>query len=83
MFDKKEGGIGNQGLKTLISVPCQKYDRLLGSDGYLTTHDSRDYHKMALTQMMEFETRIEKPEAFVVNILDKKRAEQIKENREL
>uniref|UniRef100_A0A915J569 Uncharacterized protein n=1 Tax=Romanomermis culicivorax TaxID=13658 RepID=A0A915J569_ROMCU len=82
LFDKREGGIGNQALETLISVPCQKYDRLLGSDGYLTTHDSPDYHKMALIQMIEFEQRIEKPEAFVVNILNKKRAELIQKNRE-
>ena len=42
------GGRGQQQLGRLVLEPLQRYDKLTGADGYLTTHSGREYHKNSM-----------------------------------
>jgi hypothetical protein len=54
LFGQEEAGRGNQELLRLVSKPLQKFDKLTGKDGYLTTHENRDYHKNAVCRGIYF-----------------------------
>lgn len=50
----KSGGRGQQSLGKLVSEPLNRYDKLTGSGGYLTTHDDREYHRVAKEMALTF-----------------------------
>lgn len=83
MFNRREGGLrADQELKALVKNPLVRYDRLVGNDGYLVSHDEADYHKLSATQAENFETTFKDSSINVLNSLDTSRREKIKENRD-
>lgn len=40
----KTAGVSSQQLKTLVKKPLTTYSHLFGSDGYLSSHESNEYH---------------------------------------
>jgi hypothetical protein len=54
LFGRDEAGRGNQELYRLVTKPLQKFDKLMGRDGYLTTHEKRDYHKNSVSRGLYF-----------------------------
>ena len=51
LFGPASGTAGQGGgrkLKTLVTEPLIKYDRMFGDNGYVTTHVANDYHKTAI-----------------------------------
>lgn len=83
LFSHEYGGKGShEKLKTLVNEPLIQYHRMFGSDGYVTTHMNRDYHKFACLQAAEFEKSMQAPNTDVVARLDSARTKKIQENRD-
>lgn len=79
----KSGGIHKSTpLNKFVLSPVQKYSKLLGKDGDLITHDSARYHLEAVMFGSDFMKTYEDPQKQIRNILDTKRLEQVKNNRE-
>ena len=65
----------------LVASALTKYDRLLGKDGYLTSHNNNTYHKMALIKASNFTTSAEQGTS-IKSQLDIARKQLIVENRQ-
>lgn len=81
LFANDEGGRGNQRLKSLVREPLQKFDQLFGTDGYITTHVSRDYHRSAVIRASNFEKTFTDKTRDILCKLDTSRSKTIQENR--
>lgn len=83
LFSNKYGGINKATpLKKLVTVPLDKYSKLLGKDGDLTAHEQNKYHKESVAFALDFMKIYERPQDGVLVKLDSARQLQIKENRE-
>ena len=82
LFAPASGGAGRGGQKlmTLVTQPLTKFDRLFGQDGYLTTHESTDYHKTAVVRASEFRHNV-KANLDIAKQVDTARSEQAASNR--
>jgi len=69
-----------QNLGKLVTEPLTQFHRLFGRDGYLTTHESLEYHKSAMVRSDEFKTRFSAGTT-VDEDVDKASSEQAAENR--
>lgn len=79
----KSGGIHKlTPLNKFVLNPVQKYSKLLGKDGDLTTHDSAKYHLEAVIFGTNFVKTYENPQKEIRNLLDTKRLEQVRNNRD-
>lgn len=79
----KYGGVNKStSLNKLVINPLCKFSKLLGKTGDLMVHDSSKYHREAVEAADNFLKTYENPEKEIINILDAKRASQIRENRE-
>lgn len=74
-------GRSNQALGRLVTEPLTRFDKLFGKDGYLTTHETLDYHKTALIRSEEFRLRMATGGRTVAEDVDRASSEQAAENR--
>lgn len=82
LFAKKGGMHKNISLKSLVTVPLNKFSKLFGKDGDLLSHNSAKYHKNAVLTGENFLSTFNKPESEILNLIDRGRLVQVKENRE-
>lgn len=68
-------------LQKLVIVALQKYSKLFGKDGYLQTHNNSKYHRESMIAADNFVKTYNNPVNEVINVLDTKRLEQIRDNR--
>ena len=64
-----------------MNEPLKKYSRLYGTDGYLTTHETNNYHKENALKASDFQRMT--PEQHIDSQLSKHRASQSAKNRKV
>lgn len=82
LFAKSGGMHKLTPLNKFVLSPVQKYSKLLGKDGDLTTHNCAKYHIEAVIFGTDFVKMYENPQKEIRNLLDCKRLEQVKNNRD-
>ena len=80
LFSPQTAGRGSQLLKALVSQPLNNYARLLGKNGYLTEHETTDYHKTSVIRATEFEHAFRQG-TNIIEQIDTGKKEQAEENR--
>lgn len=81
IFSKFGGKDKSTPLKKLVTVPIQKYSKLLGKDGDLSCHHEYGYHKDSTIYAKHFIDMYENPQKDVRNLLDMDRKKIVAENR--
>ncbi|KAF0733666.1 protein FAM200B-like [Aphis craccivora] len=78
-------GCGNKNymlLKALVTEPLVRFDKLLGTQGSLETHEKNQYHIKAIQDGKHFIKNFNDPNRGVINQIDSHRLRVVKENRE-
>lgn len=78
-------GCGNKNympLKALVTEPLVRFDKLLGTQGSLETHEKNQYHIKAIQDGKHFIKNFNDPSRGVINQIDSHRLRVVKENRE-
>ena len=73
--------VRGQILGNLVRLPLQNYARLLGRDGYLTTHLQSPYHENAVDAMNAWKKQVEMGTKNIEQQLNKKADDELKSNR--
>lgn len=49
-----------QGLKSLVTEPLTRFDRLAGNDDYVLQHSKKEYHQLSVAKSENFLERLKK-----------------------
>jgi len=69
-------------LKTLVTEPLVRFDKLLGTQGFLETHGKNQYHIKAIQDGKHFIKNFNDPSRVIINQIDSHSLRIVKENRE-
>jgi len=78
---KEEKIIGNVTLKSLVSVPLNKYAKILGETGDFSKHSKNLHHINATQAANAFLTCYKNPAKEIISVINSSRLKQVIENR--
>ncbi|XP_066984526.1 52 kDa repressor of the inhibitor of the protein kinase-like [Macrobrachium rosenbergii] len=81
VFEQRDGGKSKQGLKSLVTEPLRRFDRLTGNDGYLVQHSQTSYHQTNAVRADNFLERMKDPTTNIHAALDEQHKEEVSLNR--
>ncbi|CAI6345100.1 unnamed protein product [Macrosiphum euphorbiae] len=80
-FANKGGKDKNVTLKSLVTVPLDKYAKILGETGDFSKHSKNLYHINATQMANDFLICYKNPEKEIINVINSTRLKQVTENR--
>jgi hypothetical protein len=81
LFGPLAAGRSRCNLQKLVTEPLKQFDRLFGSNGYITCHENAEYHKTAVLKTTNFVNAMTQRRDIQTHI-DTARIKQIEENRQ-